>query len=104
MGRPVSCTVTRKHAQTPCEDNHGSYITRYMERLLSRQCKLPSIVYSVIPGECWAGHTSKNNYMSLGKAAPDTCLGDDYKPCGAFDRYCMGKQWTNMVYKIAKLV
>lgn len=35
MGQPVSYTVTRKHTQIPCEDNHGSYITHYMERLLS---------------------------------------------------------------------
>lgn len=51
-------------------------------------------------GECWAGHKSSNDYMSLGRAEADKCLGDDYKPCGAFDRFCVGKQWSNMVYEI----
>ncbi|KAJ7390458.1 hypothetical protein OS493_025159 [Desmophyllum pertusum] len=51
-------------------------------------------------GECWAGHKSTNNYMSLGEADPDMCLGDDYKNCGKFDRFCAGKLWANMVYEI----
>lgn len=62
------------------------------------------IVYSLITGECWAGHRSKNRFRSLGKAQPDECLGDDFKPCGAFDRYCVGKKWTNMVYEIGELI
>ena len=62
-----------------------------------------TFTYSVITGECWAGHKSKNNYMSLGEADPDMCLGDDYKNCGKFDRFCAGKLWANMVYEIGKL-
>lgn len=59
---------------------------------------------SCIEGECWAGHKSNNDYMSLGRAEADKCLGDDYKPCGAFDRFCVGKQWSNMVYEIGEFL
>ncbi|KAM7448396.1 hypothetical protein ABFA07_003559 [Porites harrisoni] len=51
-------------------------------------------------GECWAGHKSAHNYRALGKANIDECIGDDYQPCGAYDRYCMGKTFTNMVYEL----
>lgn len=54
-------------------------------------------------GECWAGHKSTHNYRALGKANIGECIGDDYQPCGAYDRYCMGKTFTNMVYELGKL-
>ena len=63
---------------------------------------LRNTAYSVNIGECLAGHKSKNRYMSLGKADSGMCLGDDYKPCGDFDRYCVGTELTNMVYEIGK--
>ena len=54
-------------------------------------------------GECWAGHKSKHRYSALGNADPSNCIGDDYKPCGKFDRYCMGRLYTNMVYELGEL-
>ena len=54
-------------------------------------------------GECWAGHKLTHNYRALGKGNIGECIGDDYQPCGAYDRYCMGKTFTNMVYELGKL-
>ena len=41
-----------------------------------------------------------HKHDGLGKI--DTCVGDLYKRCGKFDRYCVGEKWTNMVYRIGE--
>jgi len=51
-------------------------------------------------GECWAGLSNQHNYARHGKAGIGDCIGDDYQPCEGDSRYCMGKQWRNMVYRI----
>lgn len=44
-----------------------------------------------IEGECWVGYKLSNDYMFLGRVEVDKCLGDDYKLCGVFDWFCVGK-------------
>ncbi|XP_078346505.1 uncharacterized protein LOC144631811 [Oculina patagonica] len=81
--------------------NWNVYMPGFVCRCAKKAKELGYDVFGVqFYAECWAGHKSKNHYRSLGRAFPAQCLGDDYKPCGAFDRYCVGKTWTNMVYEI----
>lgn len=49
-------------------------------------------------GECWAGNSHLHMPRREDKASG--CIQDDYKQCGAWNRYCIGHQWYNAVYKI----
>lgn len=50
-------------------------------------------------GECWAGNSNQDNYEKHG-ADTKGCIQDDFQECHKGTRYCMGKQWRNMVYRI----
>lgn len=50
-------------------------------------------------GECWAGHSGKNNYLKYGEDIKG-CIEDSFLTCTPYSRYCVGKQWRNMVYQI----
>lgn len=50
-------------------------------------------------GECWAGHSGKNNYLQYGEDMKG-CIEDSFLTCTPYSRYCVGKQWRNMVYQI----
>ena len=52
-------------------------------------------------GECWAGNSNQDNYEKHG-ADTKGCIQDDFQECHKGTRYCMGKQWRNMVYRIGK--
>lgn len=50
-------------------------------------------------GECWAGHSSQHDYAQYGADYPG-CIEDDYQPCTEYSRYCVGRNWRNMVFKL----
>lgn len=50
-------------------------------------------------GECWAGHSERDNYAEHGEDQQG-CVEDDYQPCQRTTRFCMGKKLRNMVYQI----
>ena len=50
-------------------------------------------------GECWAGHSGQHDYTLYGLDY-DGCIEDDYQPCTANSRYCVGKHFSNMVFQI----
>ena len=50
-------------------------------------------------GECWAGNSGQHDYTQYGLDY-DGCIEDDYQPCTANSRYCVGKHFSNMVFKI----
>ena len=53
-------------------------------------------------GECWSGPPGSYDLNSFKKK--DTCVSDDYKPCGKLDRICVGKRWTNFVFELGKKI
>ena len=53
------------------------------------------------PGECWAGNSGTHNYKILGEDYAG-CVQDDYQLCWSGTRYCVGKNWRNMVYQIGR--
>lgn len=50
-------------------------------------------------GECWAGHSGQHDHTQYGLDY-DGCIEDDYQPCTANSRYCVGKHFSNMVFQI----
>lgn len=57
-------------------------------------------------GECHAGFSSSHQYDMHGSARRKDCIGTDRNDCNE-RKFCAGKQWRNMVYKIvgrAKIV
>ena len=56
-------------------------------------------VIDLTTGECWAGHSGQHDYTLYGLDY-DGCIEDDYQPCTANSRYCVGKHFSNMVFQI----
>ena len=52
-------------------------------------------------GECWAGNSNQHNYKKHG-ADMKGCIQDDHEECDKGTRFCTGKKWRNMVYRIGK--
>ncbi|KAJ7390935.1 Ankyrin repeat and SAM domain-containing protein 6 [Desmophyllum pertusum] len=53
-------------------------------------------------GECHAGFSSSHQYDMHGSARRKDCIGTDRNDCNE-RKFCAGKQWRNMVYKIVDL-
>ena len=50
-------------------------------------------------GECYAGKSSSDQYYRHGPGESKDCLGTDMDDCNG-RKFCAGKEWHNMVYKI----
>ncbi|KAJ7340116.1 hypothetical protein OS493_002842 [Desmophyllum pertusum] len=51
-------------------------------------------------GECWSGAPGTYDLDSMAPTPAESCVADNYKKCGKFDRNCIGKQWKNFVYEL----
>lgn len=49
-------------------------------------------------GECWSGAPGTFDLDKM--KTSESCIGDDYKPCGHLDRNCIGNQWTNFIFEL----
>ncbi|PFX20415.1 uncharacterized protein LOC111336924 [Stylophora pistillata] len=76
---------------------------RYMEGFACRCAKLVKAkgwtVFGLqFYGECWSGPEGSYDLESMKQKS--TCISNDYKKCGKFDRNCIGEQWTNFVFEL----
>ncbi|XP_058946050.2 uncharacterized protein [Pocillopora verrucosa] len=53
-------------------------------------------------GECYAGSSSSDQYNRYGPGQCKDCVGTDMNDCNG-RKFCVGKEWRNMVYKIVDL-
>ena len=54
-------------------------------------------------GECWSG-TDDSPFFLEGHARQGQCADQCYNDCGCSTRFCAGKNFTNAVYAISKLL
>ncbi|KAJ7390936.1 hypothetical protein OS493_020956 [Desmophyllum pertusum] len=96
--------------------NHGDQIIDwanwhdYLPQLICRcATKAKLLGYDVFGiqyyGECWADKMTllkDQGWLSGNVGEPGDCVGKHFQPCGN-TRYCSGKQWRMMVYRIVDM-
>ncbi|KAL9955066.1 hypothetical protein ACROYT_G036341 [Oculina patagonica] len=83
--------------------NWHDYLPQFICRCAKKAKLLGYDVFGIeYYGECWADEMALLNdkgWPSGHLAKPDECVGRHFEPCGN-TRYCAGKQWKTMVYRI----
>ncbi|XP_031569120.1 uncharacterized protein LOC116303679 [Actinia tenebrosa] len=81
--------------------NWNSYMPGFICRCAMLARKYGYTVFSIqFFAECWSGPAAIRTYDRNGESS--RCISKNLRPCKPDDRYCVGKQFTNFVYRIVE--
>jgi len=79
--------------------NWNTYSPKMICRCAAEAKRLNHDLFSIqFWGECWSGSSSRTNYVRDGISTE--CRGRDFDTCPCNSYHCVGKAYTNYVYKL----
>ncbi|XP_032240147.2 uncharacterized protein LOC5514576 [Nematostella vectensis] len=82
-------------------NNWNTYMPGFICRCASLSRQRGYKIFSVqFYAECWSGPDARDTYDRNGESSQ--CVSKNYKPCKPDDKHCVGKQYTNFVYRIVE--
>ncbi|XP_020906502.1 uncharacterized protein LOC110244635 isoform X2 [Exaiptasia diaphana] len=81
--------------------NWNTYMPAFICRCAALAKRLGRKIFSLqFMGECWSGANAVKTYDRNGESS--RCISKKFRPCKPDDKYCVGQQFTNFVYRIVE--